>query len=438
MMLSLALLASLAAAAPVGPAHSVWLCANSDAVRTDPRATMHVLPGSAFSVVALASPSAVFHPEACSASSLPADQQHYILRGKEAALARVANLAGVSKMAVPESSEFVVVAFPDEIVRRVNDEMHQMEVQAVVHIPRTERVLSEKNLVERKQLQNKEALINSLDGDDYYLQMEYLTGVKPIVVDGQTVTTRTRYTHTESNRLSARWIRDYFSQFYGDVFLQNFTYSGQTTQNIIAVKPGRTSEIVVVGAHMDSTSNDPNNLAPGCVDNGSGTDGVLLLAKAFAGIETERTIHFIAFGAEEQGLVGSQFYVNQRSANKYDIAYALIMDMIGYSGSFFGIKIEGTTNPSISALMEIMEDNVQVYAPALQITKTYNSYGSDHVPFQQAGLPAFLSIELDDTDYPGYHRTTDQINYLSVDQSIAILRGLAGTIWDLAVEGASP
>eukprot|EP00004_Rigifila_ramosa_P017617 TRINITY_DN42_c0_g1_i4.p1 TRINITY_DN42_c0_g1~~TRINITY_DN42_c0_g1_i4.p1 ORF type:complete len:447 (+),score=122.11 TRINITY_DN42_c0_g1_i4:27-1343(+) len=438
MMLSLALLASLAAAAPVGPAHSVWLCANSDAVRTDPRATMHVLPGSAFSVVALASPSAVFHPEACSASSLPADQQHYILRGKEAALARVANLAGVSKMAVPESSEFVVVAFPDEIVRRVNDEMHQMEVQAVVHIPRTERVLSEKNLVERKQLQNKEALINSLDGDDYYLQMEYLTGVKPIVVDGQTVTTRTRYTHTESNRLSARWIRDYFSQFYGDVFLQNFTYSGQTTQNIIAVKPGRTSEIVVVGAHMDSTSPNGATLAPGCIDDGSGTDGVMLLAKAFADVETERTIHFIAFGAEEQGLHGSDYYVARRVQNGYDVRFSLIMDMIGYSDRFYGIRVEGTRDPEISALMDLAEANLEEYAPQLEINKAYFSFGSDHIPFQQAGIPCFLAIELDGTDYPGYHQTTDQINYLDVDQSIDILRGIAGTLWDLAVDGVDP
>jgi Zn-dependent M28 family amino/carboxypeptidase len=113
--------------------------------------------------------------------------------------------------------------------------------------------------------------------------------------------------------------------------------------------------------------------------------------------------------------------------------------------------------PDIVELMDGMEANTKLYAPELTIEKAYFSYGSDHVSFQRAGIPAFLvrthtrampatgkgahtararpgsqSIEQDNTDYPGYHATTDTVAYLSVSQSIGITRGMAGLLYDVA------
>ena len=131
---------------------------------------------------------------------------------------------------------------------------------------------------------------------------------------------------------------------------------------------------------MDSTSPEPQNNAPGCVDNGSGAEGclsflsflsslpslsfipfwcvcslngadtfigVMLMAKAFANYTTERTIHFILWGAEEQGLVGSNFYVDNLDQTGYNVVYSLIMDMIGYSNVYHGVKIETSSSVSI-------------------------------------------------------------------------------------------
>ena len=72
------------------------------------------------------------------------------------------------------------------------------------------------------------------------------------------------------------------------------------------------------------------------MDNGSGTVGVMVLAKIFSQFSFPRTIEYIAFGAEEQGLHGSAHYVAQAQAAGEDIVCALTMDMIGYSNRYFG------------------------------------------------------------------------------------------------------
>lgn len=64
--------------------------------------------------------------------------------------------------------------------------------------------------------------------------------------------------------------------------------------------------------------------------------------------------------------------------------------------------------------MKLVESNTHQYAPDLQVALSDNSFGSDHVSFQRAGIPAILGIELDDTNYPHYHRVTDTVRCLRV------------------------
>jgi Zn-dependent M28 family amino/carboxypeptidase len=59
--------------------------------------------------------------------------------------------------------------------------------------------------------------------------------------------------------------------------------------------------------------------------------------------------------------------------------------------------------------MRVVQSNTREYAPDLEINLSDNSFGSDHVSFQRAGIPAILGIELDDTNYPHYHRVTDTV-----------------------------
>ena len=97
-------------------------------------------------------------------------------------------------------------------------------------------------------------------------------------------------------------------------------------------------QVVVVCAHMDSLPTGAT--APGAVDNGSGTVALLVLAKAFAKHSWNRTIEFVAFGAEEQGIHGSAEYVRRAQQDGVNIISALCMDMIAYSNRYFGVTIE--------------------------------------------------------------------------------------------------
>lgn len=85
--------------------------------------------------------------------------------------------------------------------------------------------------------------------------------------------------------------------------VQPFTFAGGTTSyNVIATKRSHpnhdTGQIIVVGAHHDSVRN-----APGANDDASGTGVLLEMARVLKNMPTDTEIRFIAFGAEERGLV---------------------------------------------------------------------------------------------------------------------------------------
>ena len=79
----------------------------------------------------------------------------------------------------------------------------------------------------------------------------------------------------------------------------------------------------------------------------------------------------------------------------------------------------------------------QEYGGELTVARSTNSFGSDHVSFQRAGIPAILFIEQDDTNYDCYHRDCDSVDRVNPGQSADIVRGCAGSLVDLA-SGQAP
>jgi len=281
---------------------------------------------------------------------------------------------------------------------------------------------------------DKDAFVASVDEPDnrYMDLLSAISGATPL--PGKSITIKTRYTGTASVREASDWIGDWFYAQQLETYTQTFNVPSRgTAYNVIGEKVGTTNpdEIIVIGAHHDSTSQQAATLAPGAIDNGSGAVGIMVLAAAAMNMEFGRTVHFITFGGEEQGLYGSSHYVSEAQKAKKKIVGAIIMDMIGYSSKYYGVKIEGTTNPDIQRLMKLFDTNVKTYTELTREQST-DSFGSDHVPFQKAGYPAFLAIEQDDTDYPAYHRTTDVVTNANKGQSVDILKGIAGTLFDLA------
>ncbi|MFF0719270.1 M28 family metallopeptidase [Micromonospora sp. NPDC003816] len=108
----------------------------------------------------------------------------------------------------------------------------------------------------------------------------------------------------------------------------------RSTENVFAqTRHGRTDNVVMAGAHLDS---DP--AGPGYNDNGTGSAALLEVALQMAKVKPANAVRFAWWGAEEAGLVGSQYYVDSLTEQQVgDIALYLNFDMIGSPNYVFGV-----------------------------------------------------------------------------------------------------
>lgn len=169
-----------------------------------------------------------------------------------------------------------------------------------------------------------------------------------------------------------------------------FTEERQTANLIAETKTGRSDRVVVVGAHLDSVPE-----GPGINDNGSGSASNLEIALQMAklGIKPVNKVRFAWWSAEEEGLIGSQFYVDQLSKRQIkDIAVNLNFDMIGspnfvrqvYDGDG---SSTGTAGPNGSATIEGIF-NKYFTKQGLTFEATAFDGRSDYGPFIDVGIPA--------------------------------------------------
>jgi len=189
------------------------------------------------------------------------------------------------------------------------------------------------------------------------------------------------------------------------------TIERRMSQNVIGIKRGtRTpNEIVVVGGHADSVRQ-----SPGANDNASGTAAVLEAARLLARTPTARTIHFIGFGAEEIGLVGSRFYVQNRTGT---IVGMVNMDMVGRGPMQVG-NSGGDT--SLLDLAERVASRLDITVSTFRLREA----ASDHASFEQAGIPAVFIHTGDDE---AIHTPADVLNRIN-PQLIAQAASLAAAI----------
>ncbi|MFJ9024415.1 M28 family metallopeptidase [Streptomyces sp. NPDC102259] len=161
--------------------------------------------------------------------------------------------------------------------------------------------------------------------------------------------------------------------------IQQFTSSGRTGYNLVADWPGGdTGQVLMAGSHLDSVT-----AGAGINDNGSGSAAVLetALAVSRAGYHPTKHLRFAWWGAEELGMVGSRYYVNNlSSANRARISGYLNFDMIGSPNPGYFVYDD---DPAI-------EKTFKDYFTGLGIPTEIETEGdgrSDHAPFKNAGVP---------------------------------------------------
>lgn len=220
---------------------------------------------------------------------------------------------------------------------------------------------------------------------------------------------------TEGELQTIDYLVDQFENFgYEDVDVEQFTaqtWNGEeiTSYNVEAVKePNKnhdTGQQIVIGSHHDSVPN-----GPGANDDASGTGVLLELARVFAKTPTDTTIKFVAFGAEENGLLGSQKYVEEMSEEEIANTVAMFqLDMVGSAdaGDLVMFTVDGEQNV-VTDLGAAAGSRVSDVVPYSQLSR------SDHVAFHDAGIPAALFIHT--PLEPWYHTEDDLIQYISKEK----------------------
>ncbi|MEV8226413.1 M28 family metallopeptidase [Streptomyces sp. NPDC079167] len=161
--------------------------------------------------------------------------------------------------------------------------------------------------------------------------------------------------------------------------LQQFTSGGATGYNLIADWPGGDpNQVLMAGSHLDSVTS-----GAGINDNGSGSAAVLetALAVSRAQLTPDKHLRFAWWGAEELGLVGSKYYVNNLAGTERSkLAGYLNFDMIG------------SPNPGYFVYDDdpVIEQTFKDYYAGLSIPTEIETEGdgrSDHAPFKNAGVP---------------------------------------------------
>jgi Zn-dependent M28 family amino/carboxypeptidase len=225
---------------------------------------------------------------------------------------------------------------------------------------------------------------------------------------------------------AAAWARDQLAALNFTARLQNITVHGSPSWNVIADKRGNAdgaSQVAIVTAHLDSINiqGGPTAPAPGADDNGSGSAGLLEIARAFSAHRGEHDPRFILFGGAEEGLFGSkQCVASLPTSEKRRIRAVLNMDMIAtLNTSTRSVMLEGA--PLSQSVIDGLVEAAATYTD-LTVETSLNPFASDHVPFINAGIQAFLTIEGADSTNSNIHSLNDTLEHINYDLALEILR----------------
>jgi Zn-dependent M28 family amino/carboxypeptidase len=184
-----------------------------------------------------------------------------------------------------------------------------------------------------------------------------------------------------------------------------------TSPNVVAIyrgaDPTLKNEYVVYSAHWDHLGIRPDqpgdNIYNGAVDNATGIAGMIAIAKAFnmLAIKPRRSVLFIATTAEEQGLLGAEYYARHPLVPLQQTVANINLDSMNALGTTTDITPLGADRSTLGKFIEEVakENNVTVSPDARPEQGSF--YRSDHFPFAKAGVPA-VSLN-PGTKFVGHH-----------------------------------
>jgi len=214
---------------------------------------------------------------------------------------------------------------------------------------------------------------------------------------------------------------------WADLSIPNQIGGPIKASNVVAEIRGseKPDEFVIVGAHLDSWE-----LGTGALDNGCNAALVVDALRAIkaSGVKPQRTIRFILFSGEEQGLLGSRAYALNHRAELDKAAGVIVYD--AGTGK--------TTGFSVGGRKDVLYTAKELIAPLAQFEvkelKTDMEWGTDHFDFMLEGVPTFVADQLEANYLENYHAvsdTYDKVDFPQLKKHVAEAAALSVELADL-------
>jgi carboxypeptidase Q len=198
-------------------------------------------------------------------------------------------------------------------------------------------------------------------------------------------------------------------KLFADLEIPNRIGGPITASNVVAELRGseKPDEFIVLGAHLDSWE-----LGTGALDNGCNAALVIDALRAIkaSGLQPRRSIRFVLFSGEEEGLLGSHAYVRAHRSELDKAAGMVVFD----SGT------GATTGFSLGGRKDLVETVTTLVAPLQQFGATTlttdMSWGTDHFDFMLEGVPTFMANQQEANYLINYHAMSDTFDKVDVEQ----------------------
>jgi len=212
--------------------------------------------------------------------------------------------------------------------------------------------------------------------------------------------------------------------------------SGTARTNIIWGDPMAGRGVILIGAHLDSISENPKEYAPGANDNASGIAAMLEAQRVLSGLGFDREIVFVAFPGEEQDLIGSTACAEIAARDGWPIELVINLDMVGWHppNADAPIVIEydqgNEAQGNDAAARHFAEMSAQMAAAYTTLNSEHTDiWDSDYMPFEAQGFPCigFYDNGADSAEYHSTADVPDLVDYGRLEQVARLLAATAAT-----------
>ncbi len=196
-------------------------------------------------------------------------------------------------------------------------------------------------------------------------------------------------------------------------------------ENVVAILEGTDeklkNEYLIIGAHLDHVGSQAGKIFfPGANDNASGSAVLLEVAKEFSKHKNKRSVVFVFFASEEQGLNGSTYFANNLSFAKEKVIAMINIDCVGFGDS---IQIGGgKSSPQLWNIAKSIDEKND----KLLVSNTWAGGGADAEPFFQIGIPTLYFVSTN--SYKHLHMLSDKPETLNQN----LLESIANLVYKIA------